>query len=244
VRDCVILGCGRSGTSLAAGVVARAGYNCGEDLLPADDGGPTGFFEARGVNAINEALISAYDGELPTRGYSRPLGDGERWLAVVPETAEPEATAELRDDMGGAIPPSPYCLKDPRFCYTLEAWRPLFDGALFVCVFRHPEATAKSIAKEVRYGDLTVEIGRSLGIWKAAYRRVLDRLVRHGDWLFLHYEQLLDGAGVDRLACALGVRLDPDFADPGLQRSLASGPVAPDCAPTYAELCALAGHPG
>jgi hypothetical protein len=42
VRDCVILGCGRSGTSLAAGVVARAGYNCGEDLLPADDGGPTG----------------------------------------------------------------------------------------------------------------------------------------------------------------------------------------------------------
>jgi hypothetical protein len=243
VRDCVILGCGRSGTSLAAGVVASAGYNCGEDLLPADDGGPTGFFEARGVNAINEALISAYDGELPTRGYSRPPGDGERWLAVFPETAEPEATAELRDDMGVAIPPSPYCLKDPRFSYTLEAWRPLFDDALFVCVFRHPDATAKSIAKEVRYGDLTVEIGRSLDIWKAAYRRVLDRLVRHGDWLFLHYEQLLDGAGVDRLARALGVRLDRDFADPDLQRSLASGPVRPDCAPTYAELCALAGHP-
>jgi hypothetical protein len=177
VRDCVILGCGRSGTSLAAGVVARAGYNCGEDLLPADDGGPTGFFETRGVNAINEALISACDGELPTRGYSRPLGDGERWLAVFPETAAPEATAELRDDMSGAIPPSPYCLKDPRFSYTLEAWRPLFDGALFVCVFRHPDATARSIAKEVRYGGLTVEIGRSLDIWKAAYRRVLDRLV-------------------------------------------------------------------
>jgi hypothetical protein len=243
VRDCVILGCGRSGTSLAAGMVARAGYNCGEDLLPADDGGPTGFFEARGVNAINEALMSAYDGELPTRGYSRPLNDGERWLAVLPVTAEPQATAELRDDMAVAIPPSPYCLKDPRFSYTLDAWRPLFDGALRVCVFRRPEATARSITKEVRYGDLTVDIGTSLDIWKAVYRRVLDRLVRHGDWLFLHYEQLLDGAGVDRLARALGVRLDPDFADPGLQRSLASGPTTPDCAPTYAELCALAGHP-
>jgi hypothetical protein len=243
VRDCVILGCGRSGTSLAAGLVAGAGYNCGEDLLPADDGGPTGFFEARGVNAINEALISPHDGDLPRGGYSRPLDDGERWLAVFPETAQPEATAELRHDMAVAIPPSPYCLKDPRFSYTLEAWRPLFEGALFVCVFRHPAATATSIAKEVRYGDLTVDMGRSLDIWKAAYRRVLDRLVRHGDWLFLHYEQLLDGAGVDRLARALGVRLDPGFADPNLQRSPPTGPVAPDCAPTYAELCALARHP-
>jgi hypothetical protein len=243
VRDCVILGCGRSGTSLAAGLVANAGYNCGEDLLPPDDGGPTGFFEARGVNAINEALMAAHDGDLPTLGYSRPLGDGERWLAVFPDTAEPEATAALRADMAGAVPPPPYCLKDPRFSYTLDAWRPLFDGALLVCVFRHPDATAKSIAKDVRYGDLTVDMGRSLDIWKAAYRRVLDRLVLHGDWLFLHYEQLLDGAGVHRLAQALGVRLDPHFADADLQRSLASGPVPRDCAPTYAELCELAGHP-
>lgn len=243
MRDCVILGCGRSGTSLAAGLVARAGYNCGEDLLPADEGGPTGFFEARGVNAINEALMSAHDRELPTRGYSRPLTDGERWLAVLPETAEPEPTAELREGMAVAIPPSPYCLKDPRFSYTLDAWRQLFDGALFVCVFRHPDATARSIAKEVRYGDLTVDMGRSLDIWRAVYRRVLGRLVRQGDWLFLHYEQLLDGAGVERLARALGVRLDSDFADPDLQRSLPSAPVAPDCAALYAELCARAGHP-
>jgi hypothetical protein len=243
VRDCVILGCGRSGTSLAAGLVARAGYNCGEDLLPADEGGPTGFFEAREVNAINEALMSAHDGELPTRGYSRPLNKGERWLAVFPETAEVDPTPDLREAMAVAIPPSPYCLKDPRFSYTLDAWRQQFDDALFVCVFRHPEATAKSIAKEVRYGDLTVDMGRSLDIWKAAYQRVLDRLLLHGDWLFLHYEQLLDGAGVERLGRALGVRLDPDFADPDLQTSLPSGPVPPHCAATYAELCALAGHP-
>src|SRR5215218_3651940 len=111
MRDCVVVGCGRSGTSLAAGLLARAGYNCGKDLLPPDEGGPAGFFESRGVNAINEA--------------------------VLPPEVKPTAPAELRVHMAQALPAPPYCCKDPRFAYTLEAWGPLFAGALFVCVFRH-----------------------------------------------------------------------------------------------------------
>src|SRR5919202_1256540 len=148
MRDCVIVGSGRSGTSLAAGLLARAGYNCGEELLPPDDGGPTGFFEARGINVINEALLAVEDTGLRMRGYSRRLREGERWLATVPVDADFAAPAALRAEMRAAIPESPYCCKDPRFGYTLAAWRPLFAGALLVCVFRHPRATAASIARD------------------------------------------------------------------------------------------------
>src|SRR5215216_738086 len=113
MRDCVVLGCGRSGTSLAAGLLARAGYNCGEDLLPPDDGGPAGFFESRRINAINETLLAPHDDDfLDRRGYSRPLRDGERWLAVLPPEFKPTAPRRLRAAMNQARPAPPYCCKD------------------------------------------------------------------------------------------------------------------------------------
>jgi hypothetical protein len=242
MRDCVVVGCGRSGTSLAAGLLGRAGYDCGEDLIPPDDGGPTGFYEARELNGLNERLLAPYDDAVEhSDGYSRPLRDGERWLAVLPEHVAVEAAPDLGAAMAAALPASPYCCKDPRFGYTLESWRPLFEDALFVCVFRHPLATAESIARDVRYGDLTVSADRALEIWKAIYGRVLGRHRHDGDWLFVHYEQLLDGTGVTRLAEALGAALDSGLADPRLRRSRAHGRLRDDTAPIYDELCALAG---
>ena len=61
MRSCVVVGCGRSGTSLAAGILAESGCDPGADLVPADSGGPTGFFESRQLNAINERLLAPYD---------------------------------------------------------------------------------------------------------------------------------------------------------------------------------------
>jgi hypothetical protein len=242
MRDCVVVGCGRSGTSATARLLAGAGYNCGDDLLEPDEGGPEGFFESREVNRLNERLLAPCDGALPGDGYSRPLRDGERWLAVLPPEAEVEATPELREEMARALPDSPFCCKDPRLGYTLESWRPLFGDPLFVCVFRHPLATAASIARDVRYGDLTVSEHTALDIWKAIYERVLGRHRHEGDWLFVHFEQLLDGSGVERLGDALGARLDPRLADPALPRSRPGGPVPAATARLYAELCDAAGY--
>jgi hypothetical protein len=241
MRDCVVVGCGRSGTSLAAGLLAHAGYDCGEDLLPPDDGAPTGFFEARGVNRINELLLAPHDDVLRRDGYSRRLRDGERWLAVLPDNVEVEVPPGLRGALSRALPASPYCCKDPRFGYTLGAWRPFLGEPLFVCVFRHPLATATSIARDVRYGDLTVDRDVATAIWTAIYRRVLGRHRNEGDWLFVHYEQLLDGSGVQRLADAVGTPLDPGLADPALRRARPDADPPPATAPIYEELCALAG---
>jgi hypothetical protein len=242
MRDCVVVGCGRSGTSLTAGLAERAGYSCGDDLLEPDTGGPKGFFETRSMNELNEALLAGHDGELLPGGYSRPLRDGERWLAVLPADVRVEAPAELVPAMREAIPPSPWCCKDPRYGYTLDAWRPLFGDALYVCVFRHPLATAASIARQVRYGDLTVDEGTAIEIWRAVYTRVLDSYRATGDWVFVHYEQLLDASALDRLGRALGARLDPAFADRSLEHSRAGAPAPPATAALYDELCAAAGY--
>jgi hypothetical protein len=245
MRDCVVVGCGRSGTSLAAGLLESAGYDCGSYLLAPTDSDPTGFFEAREVNRINELLLAPYDDVLLRRdGYSRPLRHGERWLAVLPAGVEVEADAapELREAMAAALPGSPYCCKDTRFGYTLPAWRTLFAEALFVCVFRHPLATAASIARAVRYGDLRVDTSAAIDIWSAVYERVLERHRSEGEWLFVHYEQLLDGTGVERLAGALGAPLDGRLADPALHRSRPGGSVPAATVAMYHELCSAAGH--
>jgi hypothetical protein len=46
-RNCLILGSGRSGTSLAAGILAQAGYFMGDELWPVNIGNPKGQFEDR-----------------------------------------------------------------------------------------------------------------------------------------------------------------------------------------------------
>jgi hypothetical protein len=243
MRDCVVVGCGRSGTSLAAGMLAGAGYNCGRDLLPPDEGGPTGFFEARDMNDVNERVLERYESEFACAGgYSRPLRGGERWLAVLPPQVDVEAPAAARDAQAAAVPPSPFCCKDPRFGYTLDSWRPFFGDPLFVCVFRHPLATAESIAGQVRYGDLRVERSTAIEIWRVVYERVLGRFRHAGDWLFVHYEQLLDGTGVARLATALDAPLDDAIADRTLSRSTSAGAPPGGTAPLYEELCAAAGR--
>jgi hypothetical protein len=244
MRDCVIVGCGRSGTSLAAGILADAGYDPGSDLLPPDEGGPKGFFESREVNRINEQLLAACDGRFTCRdGYARALRDGERWLAVLPPDVEIEAAPpSLRAEMRSALPSSPYCCKDPRFGYTLPCWLPLFGDAVFVCVFRDPAATARSISSQVRYGDLTVALDTAFELWTATYRRVLERHRRDGTWIFIHYEQLLDGTGLERLSSALGAALNTRMVDPALYRSRPDAPVPPEGQRIYDELCAEAGY--
>jgi hypothetical protein len=228
---------------VAAGLLGEAGYDCGPNPLPPDEGGPTGFFEDAEVNRLNELLLAPYDAALlHPEGYSRPLRDGERWLAVLPPDVEPETPPALREAMAATLPRSPFCCKDPRFGYTLECWRPLVGRALFVCVFRHPLATAASIARPVRYGDLQVSADTAIEIWKATYRRVLGRHRRRGDWLFVHYEQLLDGTGVGRLNEALGARLDPALADRALNRSRVEEQPDAEAASLYDELCAAAGY--
>ena len=117
-RNCLILGSGRSGTSMLAGSLRLAGYYMGAELIPADETNPKGFFEDDEINAINEALLEPLTPELSSPNY------GWRWLASVPVDTGIECLPDLADRIEAQTAHSPYCFKDPRFCYTLPAWRP------------------------------------------------------------------------------------------------------------------------
>ena len=137
----------------------------------------------------------------------------------------------------------PFCFKDPRFCYTLPAWRPALGDAVFLCVFRDPADTAVSILRECRSAGylktLAMDFDRAVEVWTLMYRHVLKQ---HGagEWLFLHYEQVLTDEGLDRIARFVDVDVDRDFPDRALKRSSSDRPVPNETSDLYNHLCHIA----
>jgi hypothetical protein len=261
MRNCFVLGSGRSGTSMVAGAIAGAGYFVGDDLIGARPANPKGFFEDREINRINEDLLDPVVKGRPSGATARLFRHrtryGQRWLAAVPLSAGPAldagGTDAIRARIGPIVSNQPFCFKDPRFSYTLGVWQvELAEPAAQVCVFREPGRTAESVVREIgeaRYlRDLRLDRRRILEMWTLAYRHVIDRHRDRGPTLFVHYDQIVEGSALDRLDELLGTTVDRSFADAAVGRSTApaasegSDGVPAAAARTYAELCALAGY--
>ena len=241
MRNCLVLGAGRSGTSMITGALAEAGYFFGGAQHPARAANPKGFFETAEVNGINEGLLASM---LPSESA---LGDGQRWLGVPRATARASADANAASLMRRAIEVKPFCLKDPRFSFTLPAWRPqLPDDTGLVCAFRHPALTATSLVQECETAaylkGVHFDLERAFELWITTYRTILDVHSETGEWLFLHYDQMLVPEGRARLADFLSAHIDDEFADPKLRREVPDIEVPAEALELYEELCRRAEH--
>jgi hypothetical protein len=233
---------------MAANLFSAAGYFIGEDLLPAGPGNANGYFESREVIAINEDLLDQViplrpAGRIGWRLHShRPIRRSQRW-AVRPRRSayelrvSPELARRMRRQAS-----SPFCLKDPRFCWTLPAWRAVLGEPVYVCMFRHPAQTIDSIIEHGQrppaLPDYMLRRGELAKVWRDMYANILRWAGGDGgDWVFLEYDDVLRDHGiVERLGARVDARLDPEL----VQRSIRSvGPdesVPGECQAVYAEL--------
>jgi hypothetical protein len=253
-RSCFILGSGRSGTSLTAGLLAEAGYFMGDRLFAGDEGNPKGYFEDREINGINEGLLAQLlPGPRRTLadkllGRERPRAVWYRWLAEIPADRTMPSSLKLAKRIQRVTAREPFCFKDPRFCYTLGVWRRLAPEAAMLCVLRHPETSAESIVKEAQRNEILldgapVDYERALRIWRMMYDYVLDvHYPAGGDWLFVHYEQLISGTAYEAIEKLLRVNVQREFADTKLRRSKTPPKARADVAELYQRLCDLAGY--
>ncbi|MEZ5977855.1 MAG: glycosyltransferase [Planctomycetota bacterium] len=239
MRNCLVLGSGRSGTSMVTGALANAGYHLGESLHAPRAANPKGFFESAEINDLNDAMLGAV---LPE---GTDLSKGQRWLGVPVEGAVVAPTPDQERRIAAAVARAPFCYKDPRFSFTLPAWREAIEaapgGTGLVCVFRHPAATATSMVAEVAsapyLAGVAFDLGRAFELWIETYREILDRHADRGDSLFLHYDQVLHGDGLDRLGAFLGADVDAAFPDGMLRREPPKVEVPQAALEIYAELC-------
>jgi len=261
MRNCFILGTGRSGTSMVAGTLYGAGYFMGDKLHAPNESNPKGYFESNALGVLNEdilasMLVSSYGDRLLRRlglrermrypRFNRQLRHLTRWLAMVPVDREPAITPELSERMRAYLQREPYAFKSPIFCYTLSAWRPFLNDTVFICVFREPEVTVASIQKEVSDRDylrgISISTDEGFEHWNLMYRHVIEKHRHRGEWLFLHYNQLLTAEGLDRLEAFVDANIDRSFPEARLKRSRSSEPVPAQTAQVYRDLCELAGY--
>ncbi|MDP9035238.1 MAG: sulfotransferase [Myxococcota bacterium] len=232
--DVFVMGCGRSGTSLVTSLFKTKEYWTGEQSYRPRSSNPRGFFEDASVNQVNESILrrheAAIDNEAPPPTGSLALRDGQRWLARIPLDRRVVASRPDKARIAEITKNRPFCLKDPRFCYTIENWKRDDRDQRFVCVFRHPSIVVSSILEECRTApylkDFSISVDQSFELWRLTYSHILQRHRKTGKWHFVFYDELFENHALSRLEAFVGCELDRSAPDVSLNRSRAD--LAPD----------------
>jgi hypothetical protein len=232
MNNCLILGAGRSGTSLMALLLERAGYHAYTKAYPPDEGNPLGYFEDLDVIATNEAVLAPFYRSRWQR-FSRAIhrkpnimGTGSwlldfdaRRLGTI--SLQPAQAAKFKE----LFARTPFAYKDPRFSFTLGAVAPVIPkNTSYLCVFRHPLQVIESTRKHASESGVVADDGYCFAVWAAHYRCLLEHYRElGGQWLFISYQQLIDGEAIRRIEEFLKIQIDKTLIKEELNRSQAVG---------------------
>jgi len=223
----LVVGVGRSGTSLLSGMLGQLGFRIPQPEVKADDTNPRGFGEPRWVVDFHTRLLRE---RRVTVNDARPAA----WESTSAAAELPAVRDELRTWLDGELrEPAPVLVKDPRTVWFLPLWMrcaaELGARTSFVTMLRHPAEIVTSARRS--YGPGLTEASRA-----AAWINVIlqtEQVTRAAQRAFVRYEDLLAdwppeirrlGALLDVPALAGTVRrADVDaFVDPALHRSRSS----------------------
>lgn len=206
MRDILIAGAGRSGTSVVAASLAGAGYWMGGRLYRGRRANPDGFFESARINRLNSDLIQVSGSTLALPPRKR--GEGlvpwqQSWLIAKDPQEELVADRRQRWRLRRVVRRSPFCLKDPRFSYTADCWLRERPDAVVVAVYREPGRTVDSTLREIReasyLADVEADADHVARVWSSMYRSLLRMHDTGTAVLFFNSEDLASSAGRRRL---------------------------------------------
>ncbi len=257
MKNCLILGSGRSGTSMLGGIFHDAGYFMGDRLHKPRESNPKGFFEWYKINKINEDLLTPFNQKNLFAHFmwtfhkkytvSNP-GNNQRWLMSIPtKTKLSSSDSHLEKEIQEVLKREPFCYKDPRFSYTLPLWQDYIKKyktgeTVFICIFREPDITVESILKECRSQDylssLYINHKQAYRVWTDIYSRILNmHAASYSNILFVHYNQLYDGSALKELSEYLEANLKIDFVDKNLKRTISTNSIPSGPKNIYRQLC-------
>ncbi len=182
----LVVGSGRSGTSLFTGIMQRLGFHVPQPEVTADPTNPRGFAEPKWVVDFHTSLLSRAGVQVAD---ARPTA----WAETARVAIDEDVRRRLREWLAGEFTNADHVIiKDPRLSWFLPLWRQGAQdvGALpkFATVLRHPAAVIES--KQRSYGSWQGDVERTAG-W---INQVLftERATRNGPRAFVRYQDLLD----------------------------------------------------
>ena len=154
----VITGMHRSGTSLVAGLLEKAGLDLGEKLLAADKDNPRGYFEDVDFYEFHREALA-------TRQSHVVVAEDFVFEPTVEERQHAETLVAKRQ--GGGL----WGWKDPRASLFLDFWNERLPHARFLFLFRHPLDVLLSL---VRRGDVNfIGLNEGIDAWVEYNERIL-----------------------------------------------------------------------
>lgn len=208
----VVLGVGRSGTSLAMQALESLGVRVSQNLIPPNVSNPKGFYEDADIVEIHKHLLSTL-----ALSPAMPLENG--WMNT-PEAKQ--ALKQLKEIVEANVSAgeAPWAFKDPRTATFLPLWIRLFNQLKivprFVLAVRRPEAVIVSFAQQYANDQAFAEL--------IYLQRTLDALHYTGnDCHILPYERWFEKPGETLQALASFVFEDGKCADdvePPISRTL------------------------
>jgi hypothetical protein len=235
MKNLIILGSGRSGTSAVAGLFRSVpGIFYGYDTLERSEGNPTGYYEDEVVNATNNLLLRQMTGVtlldvLPE--WLRPWASKRvswthrdtrsLWLACPKRPLRWSMSYDTGHLVCRMTRHQPFCFKDPRFGFTLPLWRPFLPkDTRFIVVFRDPVQTIRSILRDAveLYGDRPLPVTERWAVdhWKLIHNRILEQRAADtsSDWLFLDLDSVLSGEAIAAIEKFCGCQVDATHLRP------------------------------
>lgn len=157
----IITGMGRSGTSLIASLVQRAGIHVGEKLLAASPANPRGYFE-------DVDFFEFHDRLLHERGQTYLHIDSN--FTFEPIAAEVEHARQLLAERSHR---PVWGWKDPRTSLFLTFWQQLLPNARFLFVYRHPIEVLLSLLRRGEF-DSHPSFMAGLNAWHTYNSNILS----------------------------------------------------------------------
>ena len=173
----VVLGAGRSGTSLLMQILVGLGVKVSENLIPANISNPEGFFEDADIKEIHAELIS----KLGSFAYL-PLPDD--WMS---SSLARDALLKLKEALEANLNTIDgiFALKDPRINMLLPLWTRIFNQLKivprFILAVRTPSYVISSMIHQYNY-----TVGIAELVWLTRTVEALEYTM--ADCFIVHYE--------------------------------------------------------
>jgi hypothetical protein len=225
-RLLLVVGIGRSGTSVFTGIVGQLGWYVPQPEVQADSTNPRGFGEPKWAVDFHSQLQRVHR---VTNMDSRPAA----FTKLAANADDPAVVGRLRDWLGEQFDKADdVVVKDPRIVWFLPLWQRCADElkaeTSFATMLRHPTEVLASA--RTSYGAWQNDASRA-----AAWLNVMlhtEHATRDAARAFIRYEDLLTDweQEITRIAAPLGIDsmadIGPDqraavgsFVDPTLRRS-------------------------
>jgi len=182
----LVVGVGRSGTSLFTGILSQLGFHVPQPEVEADDTNPRGFSEPRFAVDFHTKLLQR---ERVTVNDSRPKAFEKTGTAADDDNVRDELKTWLEAQLGEF---EAVVVKDPRTGWFLPLWTrcatDLGADPRFVTMLRHPAEIIASARKS--YGTWQPPASRAAAWINMTLET--ERATRGGRRAFVRYEDLMD----------------------------------------------------